>query len=483
MAHEPIAHSRSGHRGGQAPLSAAPRSSSARVGIPAPGDVIAAIATPGGRGGIGVVRVSGPDLAPIVAGVVGRELAPRVATLATFKGAHGETLDQGLALLFAAPASYTGETVLELHGHGGSAVLALLLNRCLDLGARLAEPGEFTRRAFLNGKLDLAQAEGVADLIEAATTTAARAAARSLSGVFSREIRAAVDALIELRAFTEATLDFPEEDIDFIRASDAAGRLAGLREQLALIVGRARQGSLLREGLGIVLIGQPNVGKSSLLNQLVGDDIAIVTPVPGTTRDAIRGSIEIGGIPLHVVDTAGLRPTTDAVEKIGIERTRAAIEHANLALIVTDARDPRDPADQTIAAELPPTLPRLLVRNKIDLAGLEATAKRVDGIVTVALSANTGAGIDLLREAILEMVGAQEDMEGTFLARERHLRALDAAGSHLAAAAAHLAEKSPPLELFAEELRQAQEALSAITGEFTADDLLGDIFGRFCIGK
>jgi tRNA modification GTPase len=429
------------------------------------------------------VRVSGPDLAPILAGVVGRELAPRMATVATFKGAHGETLDQGIALLFPAPASYTGETVLELHGHGGPAVLSLLLNRCLDLGARLAEPGEFTKRAFLNGKLDLAQAEGVADLIEAATTTAARAAARSLSGAFSREIRTAVDTLVELRAFTEATLDFPEEDIEFIRASDAAQRLAGLRQRLESIVARARQGSLLREGLAVVLIGQPNVGKSSLLNQLVGDDIAIVTPVPGTTRDAIRGSVEIGGVPLHVIDTAGLRPTTDAVEKIGIARTRAAIEGADLALIVTDAREADHPGDLAIAAELAPALPRIVVRNKIDLAGLEATSSLANGTVAVALSAKTGAGIDLLRAAILELFGADEDMEATFLARERHLRALGAAASHLAAASEHLNSTAPPLELFAEELRQAQAALTAITGEFSADDLLGEIFARFCIGK
>jgi tRNA modification GTPase len=272
--------------------------------VPVPADVIAAIATPAGRGGIGVVRVSGPDLSVIVAGLVGRPLAPRVATVAPFRGEQGETLDQGLALLFPAPASYTGETVLELHGHGGPAVLALLLNRCLDLGARLAAPGEFTKRAFLNGKLDLAQAEGVADLIEAATTTAARAAARSLTGAFSREVHRVVDALVELRMFTEATLDFPEEDVAFVRGADAAGKLGALREHLAGLVARARQGSLLREGLGVVLIGQPNVGKSSLLNQLVGEDVAIVTPVPGTTRDAIRGSIEIGGIPLHVIDTA-----------------------------------------------------------------------------------------------------------------------------------------------------------------------------------
>ena len=482
MAHEPVAHAGSGGGRGQAALSAA-EASSGKSARPARTDVIAAIATAGGRAGIGVVRVSGPDLARIIDGIVGRKLEPRLATLASFKGADGATLDQGLALLFPAPASYTGETVLELHGHGGPAVLSLLLGRCLDLGARLAQPGEFTQRAFLNGKLDLAQAEGVADLIEAATATAARAAARSLSGVFSREIRGAVDELTELRAFTEATLDFPDEDIDFIRASDAAGKLAALRTRLADVVARARQGSLLREGLSVVLIGQPNVGKSSLLNQLVGDELAIVTPVPGTTRDAIRGSIEIDGIPLHVIDTAGLRPTTDAVEKIGIERTRSAIERANLALLVTDAREPRHSADQAILDGLASTVPRIVVRNKIDLAGLEATSTRAEGVATVALSAKTGAGIDLLKQAILELVGVHEDMEGTFLARERHLRALEDARSRLDAAAEHLAASAPPLELFAEELRQAQDALSAITGEFTADDLLGEIFGRFCIGK
>lgn len=450
---------------------------------PAPAEVIAAIATPAGRGGIGVVRVSGPDLAAIVAGLVGRPLAPRVATLATFRGENGEALDQGLALLFPAPASYTGETVLELHGHGGPAVLSLLLNRCLDLGARLAAPGEFTQRAFLNGKLDLAQAEGVADLIEAATTTAARAAARSLTGAFSREINLAVDALVELRMFTEATLDFPDEDIEFVREADAAGKLGTLRERLGAIVARARQGSLLREGLGVVLIGQPNVGKSSLLNQLVGEDVAIVTAEPGTTRDAIRSRVEIGGIPLHVIDTAGLRPTADAVEKLGIERTWAAITQADLVLIVTDAREPEHPADAEIATRLPALLPRVVVRNKIDLAGLDAKRMPKNGASEVFLSAKTGAGIDLLREAILGAVGAQEDMEGTFLARERHLRALHVAAAHLEVASAHLELPTPPLELFAEELRAAQEALTAITGEFTADDLLGVIFSRFCIGK
>jgi tRNA modification GTPase len=448
-----------------------------------PPDTIAAVATPAGRGGIGVVRVSGADLSRLISGILAEAPPARAATLATFRGASGEPLDRGIALYFPAPASYTGESVLELHGHGGSAVLALLLNRCLDLGARIAEPGEFTRRAFLNGKLDLAQAEAVADLIDAATTTAARAAARSLTGAFSEEIHAVVDALTELRMFTEATLDFPEEDVEFMRAADAAGKLAQLRDRLDALLARARQGSLLREGLDIVLIGQPNVGKSSLLNQLVGEDIAIVTPVPGTTRDAIRSRIEIGGIPLHVIDTAGLRPTVDAVEKIGIERTWAAIGRADLALIVTDAREPDHPGDAAIVEKLGEKLPRIVVRNKIDLAGASPHSTRSDGTAEVWLSAKTGAGLDLLRTAMLSSAGAHDDMEGAFLARERHLRALESAGERLAIAAKHLATKPPPLELFAEELREAQESLATITGEFTADDLLGAIFSRFCIGK
>ncbi|MGH8314712.1 MAG: tRNA uridine-5-carboxymethylaminomethyl(34) synthesis GTPase MnmE [Steroidobacterales bacterium] len=450
---------------------------------PSSTEVIVAIATPPGRGGIGIVRVSGGDLSRVIDGVVGRALPARVATRADFADAQGNTFDQGLALYFPAPASYTGEAVLELHGHGGPAVLAQILRRCLDLGARLAEPGEFTQRAFLNGKLDLAQAEGVADLIDAATSTAARAAARSLTGAFSNEIHAVVDGVTELRMFTEATLDFPDEDIEFIQAVDASGRLARLRASLDSIVARSRQGSLLREGLDVVLIGQPNVGKSSLLNQLAGDDVAIVTPHAGTTRDAIRESVEIRGIPLRVIDTAGLRETADAVERAGIERTWAMIARADLALIVTDARAPAHGEDEAIAAGLPPALRRILVRNKIDLAGVEPKRSEADGEGEVWLSARTGAGVDLLRDAILAAVGVHEDMEGAFLARERHLQALHAATAHLQGAALHLDASPPPLELFAEELRAAQQALAAITGEFTADDLLGEIFGRFCIGK
>ena len=446
-------------------------------------ELIAAIATPAGRGGIGIVRLSGPDLSRVISGVVGRALKPRVATSANFVSAHGETLDQGLALYFPAPASYTGETVLELHGHGGPAVLAQVLRRCLDLGARLAEPGEFTKRAFLNGKIDLAQAEGVADLIDAATATAARAAARSLSGEFSAEIRALVDRLTELRVFTEATLDFPDEDIEFMQRADAVGKLASLRERLDSIAARARQGNLLREGLDVVLIGQPNVGKSSLMNQLAGDDVAIVTPHAGTTRDAIRSSVEIRGIPLHIIDTAGLRDSADPIERIGIEKTWATIARADLALIVTDARESDRDADVAIVGRLPQSLRRIVVRNKIDLAGIEAKRSAPGGEEEIWLSAKTGAGVELLREAMLAAAGAHEDMEGTFLARERHLLAMRAAGTHLDAAGRHLGTSPPPLELLAEELRGAQQSLSTITGEVSADDLLGMIFSRFCIGK
>jgi tRNA modification GTPase len=462
---------------------------------PAP-DTIAAVATPPGRGGIGVVRVSGAAVPAIAAALVPQLLTPRMATVATFCDARGEPLDQGLALYFPAPHSYTGEHVLELHGHGGPAVLRLLLARCLELGARLAQPGEFTQRAFLNGKLDLAQAEAVADLIAAATATAARAAARSLSGAFSDEIRALVDALIDLRMFTEATLDFPDEDIDFLRAADARGKLAAIRARLAGVLAAAQQGALLRDGLAVVLVGAPNVGKSSLINHLSGTDVAIVTPIPGTTRDAIASAIEISGIPLTIIDTAGLRPTDDPIETLGIERTWAAVQRADLALVMVDARplgDGTASATTAILARMPAALPRIIVHNKIDLCAGEADrVARVeiadaDGMMPrrrhVFLSAKTGAGVEALRREILAQAGAQEEMEGAILARERHLGALRDADAHLAAAAEHLAQGVPPLELLAEDLREAQTALSAITGEFTADDLLGVIFSRFCLGK
>ena len=454
-----------------------------------PADTIAAIATPPGRGGIGIVRVSGPRVPAVIEGLVGRALDPRHATLAVFRGEGGELLDEGVAIHFPAPHSYTGESVLELHGHGGPAVLRLVLSRCLALGARLAEPGEFTKRAFLNGKLDLAQAEGVADLIDAATATAARAATRSLSGAFSREVRSLAHALIELRMFTEATLDFPDEDIDFLRAAGAQGKLATIRGTLAQVTARARQGALLRDGLAVVLVGAPNVGKSSLLNQLAGDEVAIVTPIPGTTRDTVERAIEIHGIPLTLIDTAGLRPTDDPIETLGIERTWAAVAQANLVLALTDARSSAEPAaaDAAILDALPRALPRIVVHNKIDLAGMPPAAeRRGEGAASrrhVFVSAKTGEGIALLQQEILAQAGAHEDMEGAFLARERHLVALRDAETALAAAAQHLHAAPPALELFAEELRRAHAALAAITGEFTADDLLGAIFSRFCIGK
>jgi tRNA modification GTPase len=449
-------------------------------------DTIAAIATPPGRGGIGIVRLSGTGIEPLITALVGRLPAPRVATYATFRDARGAPLDAGLALYFPAPHSYTGETVLELHAHGSPAALRLLLGRATELGARLAQPGEFTRRAFLNGKLDLAQAESVADLIEAATATAARAAARSLTGEFSGEVRAIVAELTELRMFTEAALDFPEEDIAFVRAADAAARLAALRERAGALLARARAGVRLNEGLAVVLIGRPNVGKSSLLNRLVRDEAAIVTDVPGTTRDTVERPVEIGGVPLTIIDTAGLHDTADPVERIGIERTWSAVQRADLALVIVDAREAGDALhaeDRAILTRMPAALPRVIVHNKIDLAGAPVRVEQRDTGMHVWLCALTGAGLPELEAQVLGVAGIDAAGEDAFIARERHLSALREAGASLASAAAHLAAAQPPLELFAEDLRVAQQSLSAITGEFTADDLLGVIFSRFCIGK
>jgi tRNA modification GTPase len=447
-------------------------------------DTIAAIATPPGRGGIGIVRVSGTNLDRIIEGIIGRRLTPRIATSAAFRdGDHGP-LDDGIALFFASPASYTGEDVLELQGHGGPAVLALVLQRCLDLGARLAEPGEFTKRAFLNDKIDLAQAEAVADLISATTAAGARAATRSLVGEFSREIHGLLEALVDFRVFIEATLDFPDEDVEFVHAADAAGKIKRIQDALEGLRARSRQGRLLLEGLQVVLIGQPNVGKSSLLNQLVGEDRAIVTPIPGTTRDAIRTSVAVDGIPLHIIDTAGLRETADTIEQAGIARTWSEIARADLALLITDARAPKHPEDAAIIARLDASLPRVIVRNKIDLTGSGASRGTIDGVPEIWLSAKSGDGVDLLRRAILDAAGVEENTHDAFMARERHLRALSAAQEHLTLAATHLDPvAAPALELCAEELRQAQDALGDITGASTADDLLGAIFSRFCIGK
>ncbi|MBS1189869.1 MAG: tRNA modification GTPase trmE [Rhodocyclaceae bacterium] len=445
-------------------------------------DLIAAIATAPGRGGIGVVRVSGSDLLPFAQALTGKTPKPRYATLADFKAADGSAIDSGLLLYFPAPHSFTGEDVLELQGHGGPVVMQMLLSRCLDLGARLAEPGEFSRRAFLNGKLDLAQAEAVADLIDAATASAARSAVRSLQGEFSKAILGLTDELINLRMLVEATLDFPEEEIDFLQAADAFGRLHRLQERLAEVFDRAGQGKLLQSGLHVVLAGQPNVGKSSLLNRLAGDELAIVTPIAGTTRDALKSSIQIEGIPLHIIDTAGLRETEDEVEKIGIERTWKEIERADVVVLLVDARTGVTDADRAIVDRLPASLKRITVRNKIDLAG--ASPERhdeADGIA-ISLSARGGEGIALLQQELLAVAGWHQ-AEDVFIARERHLRALALAREHIAAARAVVEGTMPALELFAEELRLAQQALGEITGEFTADDLLGVIFSRFCIGK
>jgi tRNA modification GTPase len=444
-----------------------------------PPDTIAAIATAPGRGGIGVVRISGRELADFARALSGREPQARRAVLSSFLDADGTAIDEGILLYFPGPASFTGEDVIELQGHGGPVVLQLLLERALALGARLAEPGEFTRRAFLNGKLDLAQAESVADLIEASTAAAARSAVRSLSGRFSEEIRRIVDRLIDLRMLVEATLDFPEEEIDFLERARAMPRLAELRAQLEGLLDRARQGALLRSGLNVVLVGEPNVGKSSLLNQLAGEERAIVTDIAGTTRDAVRETIQIEGIPLHIIDTAGLRETLDTVERIGIERTWREIQRADVILRLVDAAGEGLGAAATIDAQLPPGVERIDVINKIDLCARAPERREHQGQVSLYISAKQGAGVDLVRRELLRVAGWHAHGEDVILARERHLLALRRALSHVSAAESQLGA----LELFAEELRLAQEALGEITGEFSADDLLGVIFSRFCIGK
>ncbi|MDR3429731.1 tRNA uridine-5-carboxymethylaminomethyl(34) synthesis GTPase MnmE [Silvimonas sp.] len=439
-------------------------------------DTIAAIATAPGRGGVGVIRVSGQDLGAIVAGLIGRELAPRHAHFAKFKAADAEVIDEGLALYFPNPQSFTGENVLELQGHGGPVVLRMLLARCVELGARHAEPGEFTKRAFLNGKLDLAQAEAVADLIDAQSEAAARSALKSLDGAFSREINTLVEQLINLRMLVEATIDFPEEDIDFLEAANARGKLNDLQAQLARVLATASQGRLLREGMHVVLIGQPNVGKSSLMNALAGEEVAIVTEIAGTTRDTVRELIQLDGVPLHIIDTAGLRETTDTVEQIGIERTWRALDKADLALLLLDSREGITAHDEAILQRLPATLPVLRVFNKIDLTGESAG---VVGENEVHVSAQSGSGLDALRGRLLQMAGWHGASEGVFIARERHLDAIRRGAEHLENAG----KAFYALELFAEELRLAQLALNEITGEFSSDDLLGVIFSRFCIGK
>jgi tRNA modification GTPase len=434
-------------------------------------DTVAALATPPGRGGIGIVRVSGPAVPAIAAALLGKLPRPRQAQLSAFRDARGERADEGIALYFPAPHSYTGEDVLELQGHGGPVVAQAVLAAVLDAGARLAEPGEFTRRAFLNGKLDLAQAEAVADLIDAASREAARSALRSLAGEFSAALGGLVAQLTELRALTEAMLDFPDDEVDSLHRDDAQARLARLRAALEDVLAKSRQGSLLRSGIHVVLAGRPNVGKSSLLNRLAGEERAIVTAVPGTTRDALRESIQIEGVPVVLVDTAGLRESQDEVERIGMARTRSELERADVVLVILEAGTMEEPA-----GPLPAAATRITVINKIDLLAGAAAGRQGEAI---QVSAKTGAGLDALRAALLEAAGWNARGETVFLARERHLRALHAARGNLAAAAT----RDVAWEFFAEELRLAQETLGTVTGRVSADDLLGEIFARFCIGK
>ena len=462
-------------------------------------DPIVAIATAPGRGAVGIVRVSGRKLAPLVQALCARPLKPREATYLPFLDAAGEPVDRGLAIHFPAPHSFTGEDVLELQAHGGAVVLQLLVARCLEAaaetdattgrvrlpGLRVAEPGEFSQRAFLNGKIDLAQAEAIADLIDASTEAAARSAGRSLSGAFSREIHTLRDALVHLRMLVEATLDFPEEEIDFLQKADAAGQLAALEAQVAEVRQRAKQGALLREGIKVVIAGQPNAGKSSLLNALAGAELAIVSAVAGTTRDVVSQTIQIQGVPLHVADTAGLRDSSDEVEQIGVARAWDQIESADAVLFLHDLTRAHAPdylaADagilRTLQQKLPASVPVLDVWNKQDAV---PDALPQDGI---ALSARTGLGIEVLRQRLLALAGWQSLPEGLYLARARHVQALSQVAAHLAGARAHLAARAQSLDLLAEELRLAQNALNEITGAFGADDLLGVIFSRFCIGK
>jgi tRNA modification GTPase len=470
---------------------------------------IAAIATAPGRGAVGIIRVSGPSVVGLIQALCGRLLKAREATYLAFRAADGLVIDQGLAIHFPAPNSYTGEDVLEIQAHGGAVVLQLLLSRCLEaaaeispatnaprlVGLRLAKPGEFTQRAFLNDKMDLAQAEAVADLIDASTEAAARSAGRSLAGDFSKEIHNLRDALIKLRMLVEATLDFPEEDIDFLQKANAAGQLLNLQQVLDKVTQRTQQGVLLREGIKVVIAGQPNAGKSSLLNALAGAELAIVTPVAGTTRDKVQQTIQIDGVPIHIIDTAGLRDSDDEVEKIGIARAWDEIKAADVIIFLHDLTRADTPKyiaeDQVIAGTLAlkrsKNVPVIHVWNKADALPPVAPSKTID--VTIAsitdavhLSAKTGDGLDALRRKLLDIAGWQSGAEGVYIARERHVQALQQVHGHLASAQVHL-QCTLALDLLAEELRLAQNALNTITGEFTSDDLLGVIFSSFCIGK
>lgn len=445
-------------------------------------DTIAAIATPPGRGGIGIVRVSGMLTAAIARTVIGYLPAPRHAQFAQFRAADGVAIDHGIALYFPAPHSFTGEDVLELQGHGGPVILDMLLRRVTDLGARLARPGEFSERAFLNDRIDLAQAEAIADLIDASSEHAARSAIRSLQGEFSREIHALVEQLIELRSYVEAAIDFPDEEIDFLSGDRIASALAHIHDSLQTLTKSAQQGCLLQEGMNVVIAGQPNAGKSSLLNRLARRDAAIVTDIPGTTRDVLREHISIDGLPLHIIDTAGLRDSDDPIERIGIRRAWDEIARADRVLLIVDDRTGVTETDRDIMKRLPAELALTIVRNKIDLTGHEPGVSDGEYGVEIALSAKTGAGIEHLCQHIEASIGYQPAGEGVFIARRRHLDALRRALASLESGRRQLNERRAG-ELLAEDLRQTQQTLGEITGEFTSDDLLGRIFASFCIGK
>ena len=450
-------------------------------------ETIVAQATAPGRGGIGILRVSGPLATEVAQAVLGKCPKPRMADYLPFKDADGTVLDQGIALYFKSPNSFTGEDVLELQGHGGQVVLDLLLKRILQIdGIRLARPGEFSEQAFLNDKLDLAQAEAIADLIDATSEQAARSALKSLQGEFSKKVNELVESVIYLRTYVEASIDFPDEEIDFLADGKIEANLRGIINQLDDVRSEAKQGSILREGMKVVIAGRPNAGKSSLLNALAGREAAIVTDIAGTTRDVLREHIHIDGMPLHIIDTAGLRDATDEVERIGISRAWAEIEQADRIILMLDSSDPESADLSTVRSEflakLPTTLPITIVRNKIDLNGEQASESEQGGYQIISLSAQTHDGIQLLRDHLKQAMGFQTGMEGGFLARRRHLDALEKAAEHLQIGLVQLTEFHAG-ELLAEELRLVQTYLSEITGEFTSDDLLGNIFSSFCIGK
>ena len=449
-------------------------------------ETIAAIATAAGRAGVGVIRVSGSKVPALAEALLGKLPTPRLAVRALFRDRDGAAIDDGLALYFAAPKSFTGEHVLELQGHGGPVVLDRLLRRCVELGARLARPGEFSERAFLNDKLDLAQAEAIADLIDASSETAARLAMRSLSGEFSRRVHALVEQLIHLRMYVEAAIDFPEEEIDFLSDGKVAADVAALQKNLAELLSASKQGQVLREGIKVVIAGKPNAGKSSLLNALSGKDSAIVTHIPGTTRDVLRELITVDGLPIHLLDTAGLRDSDDPVEQIGIERARSEMRDADALLLVVDSSDSQqtDPAQLWPLAEPLPVAHNKItvIQNKADLSQLPIGAHPEHGATVIALSAQSGAGLPVLRERLKQLAGIVSPEEGLFMARRRHLDALEQAQALIDHGAAQLQQRRAG-ELLAEDLRVAQQALNSITGEFNADDLLGKIFSSFCIGK